>query len=380
MPEIDLSVSGVMIQRLRKHHISGVLRLMNAEGWYYYDHRELMRYLEMGEDCFALIRDGDIVGSIFSTNYGNQAWLGNIVVARSERGKGFAGHMIREAINHLRKERRVPTFRLGSVPLAIGLYKQLGFRPEAFTTAHEATLPLRLDVPISPDKGAEVEPLREIDLNAACDIDALIFKSRRDRLLRRLHRDSLPGSRVCLFKGGRVVGFLMIRRRLNSKTESGLSEGPEHAYRLGPCCVLPEYGINGFKMMFEKAIEAVHDEVRESCGTAKIYVVFPKNPVKKEILDDTKALSREMGIRATDQDLERVFDQHARLFEAPKSQKNEDQWKYMRSIGFHQEYFEQVMSFNPDEETGSAQRSIETSTSAADPEGIFASATPGDKA
>ncbi len=49
----------------------------------------------------------------------------------------------------------------------------------------------------------------------------------------------------------------------------------------------------------------------------------------------------------------------------------------MESLGFHQEYFEQVMSYTPGEaaDTPPAQRKAEETR--ADPEGIFAAATPG---
>jgi len=52
----------------------------------------------------------------------------------------------------------------------------------------------------------------------------------------------------------------------------------------------------------------------------------------------------------------------------------------MKRLGFHQEYFEQVMSYTPEEaaDTDLAHRKAERTR--ADPEGIFASATPGDKA
>ena len=52
----------------------------------------------------------------------------------------------------------------------------------------------------------------------------------------------------------------------------------------------------------------------------------------------------------------------------------------MENLGFHQEYFEQVMSYTPGEavETQPSQRKAEETR--ADPEGIFALATSGDKA
>jgi ribosomal protein S18 acetylase RimI-like enzyme len=142
MADIVVNSPGVRVLRLHEEHIDGIIELMNEEGWYYYDHYELKRYLTLNQDCFTLLKDGRITGSIFTTNFGNQAWIGNIIVATEVRGMGLAARLIREVIDYLRKKKHVLTFRLGSVPLAIGLYKKVGFHAEAFTTSQGAELPL----------------------------------------------------------------------------------------------------------------------------------------------------------------------------------------------------------------------------------------------
>jgi len=82
MKELTINTPGVKVLRLREEHIDGIIELMNKEGWYYYDYHELKRYLNLNQDCFTLLKDGRIIGSIFTTNYGNQAWIGNIIVAK----------------------------------------------------------------------------------------------------------------------------------------------------------------------------------------------------------------------------------------------------------------------------------------------------------
>jgi hypothetical protein len=253
--------------------------------------------------------------------------------------------------------------------LAIGLYKRVGFRAEAFTTAREAGLPIE---PEYEDLGLgdniSVENIRAHDLDAIAEIDARFFKSNRSALLTEIYNDST--GRVCLKDKGTITGFLMIRRRQTSKKEGGFAEGPDHAWRLGPSCVLPEYGINGFKALFREAIKPVNEAVCQLGGTARIYAVFPKNAFKKDIYSDTRELAKAMGMDR-DMDLDGIFDEHDQIFGAPPSAKNAAQQQFMERLGFHQEYFEQVMRYTS-EEPGE--------TSEAEPEGIFASATPGDKA
>jgi GNAT superfamily N-acetyltransferase len=145
MTEIIINAPGVKVLNLHEEHIDGIIELMNKEGWYYYDHHELKRYLNLNQDCFTLLKDGRIAGSIFTTNYCSQVWIGNIIVAEEFRGMGLAGKLIRGVIDYLYENKHVLAFRLGSVPLAIGLYKKVGFHPESFTTAQQAELPLKVE-------------------------------------------------------------------------------------------------------------------------------------------------------------------------------------------------------------------------------------------
>ena len=380
MTELTLNIPGVKVLHLHEKHIDVVIELMNKEGWYYYDHHELKRYLNLNQDCFTLFKDGSIVGSIFTTNYGNQAWIGNIIVAKEARGKGFAAKLIRGVIDYLYENKHVLTFRLGAVPLAIGLYKKVGFHAEAFTTSQEAELPLKAEYErLNLDGNILVERLEAHDLEAIGEIDKRYFKSKRLQFLMNVYNDSIKESCFCLKDQKKVVGFLMLRRRQASKDEGRFAEGPDYAYRLGPSCVLPEYGINGFKALLQKAIRVVNEEVHQLGGSAKIYAVFPKNANKEEIYEDTRELAKSMDMD-TNIKLDKVFDEHDLIFGAQKSKKNEEQWKYMEYMGFHQEYFEQVMSYTPGEALNTQPSKRKAEETRADTEGIFASATPGDKA
>ena len=291
MKELTINTPGVKVLRLREEHIDGIIELMNKEGWYYYDYHELKRYLNLNQDCFTLHKDGRIIGSIFTTNYGNQAWIGNIIVAKEVRGMGLAAKLIRVVIDYLRENKHVLTFRLGAVPLAIGLYKKVGFHAEAFTTSQEAELPIKAEYEeMNLGENIQVDKLSIHDLEAIGEIDERFFKSNRLQFLMNVFNDSIKDSCFCLKDMGKVVGFLMIRRRQSSKDEGRFAEGPDYAYRLGPSCVLPEYGINGFKALFQKAIRAVNVEVRQLSGSARMYAVFPKNADKEEIYEDTLEL------------------------------------------------------------------------------------------
>lgn len=370
----------IRLTPLSKEHIGPILALMNQEGWYYYDTKELDRYLKLKEACFALIHDEKIIGSIFTTNYGNQAWLGNIIVSgKSEgssylyRNKGYAGQMIRHAMQVL-SEKGVKTFRLGSVPTAIGAYKKVGFQAESFTTAQEAFLPLEMtQEETGLTENMTIEEMTLEDLTGdVVRIDKAFLKSDRLNLFRELYHDSIRESCLCLKDQGRIVGYIMIRHRTVSKQEGAFAEGPDYVYRLGPSCVLPEYGVSGFKALLQQALRPVNAEVERLGLSAKIYVVFPQNADKDRIYADFEAMG------GTDAD--RVFNEHGHIFGATPLAKNDELWAYMKSLGFVQEYFEQTMSVTLGEEADLDPEKRAAHQILADGEGIFASATPGDKA
>jgi GNAT superfamily N-acetyltransferase len=378
--EISINTPRVEVQKLHEEHIDGILELMNQEGWYYYDHHELNRYLTLNQDCFVLLKDNRIIGSIFTTNYAKQAWIGNIIVEKDSRGTGLATKLIRKVLDYLHENKHILTYRLGAVPLAIGLYKKLGFQPEGFTTAQEAELPIKVEFSeVDLGENIQVERMDISDLEAICEIDKQFFRSERKQLLMNLYNDSIKKSCFSLKDQGKMVGFLMIRRRDSSKIEGCFAEGPDYSYRLGPSCVIPKYGFMGFKALFQKAIQAVNEEVYQLEGSAKIYTVSPKNADKEEIYEDTRNLAKAMGMDMNI-NLDRVFNEHDLIFRRQKSTKNEEQWKYMKSLGFHQEYFEQVMSYTHGEQNNLQPTQRKAEKTRTDSEGIFATATPGDKA
>jgi len=376
MPGVTMPpLSDIKFEKFREQHINELLKLMNREKWYYYDYKELSRYLKLKEVCYVLKDDENVIGSIFTTNYGNQAWLGNILVHKDFRGKGLGQDMIYYVVEKLIKM-GVNTFRLGSVPLAIGLYKRLGFHPELLTTAQEADLPLKKNF----EETGNVQNVRKIlqdDLEEICNIDESYFKSNRYKLFNELYNDSIKESCLCLEEKGRIVGFIMIRRRSSSKKEGDFNEGPDYVYRLGPSCVLPGIGIEGFKILFQEALRPINSEVEKFEGNAKIFVSFPRNADEVKVFEDLIKLGKAMGIENKP---EEVFSEHQHIFNTKKVEKNDVQWKYMKSLGFNQEYFEQVMSYTPNDAWTTSPENNKANETKLDPTGIFASATPGDKA
>jgi len=359
------------IMDITEQHIDQLLSLMITETWYYYDYHELKRYLKMNEVCHVLQDEGGVIGSIFSTDYGNQAWIGNIVVKRSERKKGYGTEMIHSMITkHIQKGQ--DTFRLASVPEAIKFYQKppYVFHAEYFTTAQQVALPLEMNIEQTELDGY-VRQIELDDLETICHLDTQFFRSNRLGLFQQLYEDSIKKSCLCLEINGEIKGFLMLRRRGSSKQEGNFRDGPDHVYRIGPSCISPEYGMRGFEALFQKAIKHLNDQARNLAGDARVYIVFPRNAKKEEIYEDLTRRGKKP---------EEFFSGDEHVFETGRSKKNEDQWKYLERYGFEEEYYELVMSYVHNKDPTSSHHAWKGNETRANTEGIFASATPGDKA
>lgn len=356
---------------LKEQHIEQLLSLMIAQTWYYYDEHELNRYLKMNEVSHVLQEGNRVIGSIFTTNYGIQTWIGNLLVQRSDRNKGYGMKMIHSIITKLVGKGQ-DTFRLASVPEAIGLYQKppYVFHAEYFTTAQQATLPLKMNMEQT-DLDWYIRQIEPNDLEAICYIDAQFFKSNRFRLYQQLCEDSIKKSCLCLEINGEIKGFLMARRRRRTKQEGNFKDGPDHVYRIGPSCISPEYGMRGFKALFQKVIEHLNYQVEDLRGDARMYIVFPMNAKKEKIYEDLTKREKKP---------EEIFTGEEHIFETEKSKKNEDQWEYLKSLGFKEEYYELVMSYMHNENPTTPHHTWKGNETKANTEGIFASATPGDKA
>jgi predicted GNAT family acetyltransferase len=118
---------------------------------------------------------GEDVGFVVTVDYGEMAWIGNLIVVPGMRGRGIGEALMRRGMEHL-EGRGVRTIRLDGVQKAIPLYRRLGFRDEYWS--------LRYTGRASRNPVAYAEPMRRSDLDAVTELDEAYFKGRRGRMLR----------------------------------------------------------------------------------------------------------------------------------------------------------------------------------------------------
>ncbi|HUK12593.1 MAG TPA: GNAT family N-acetyltransferase [Thermoanaerobaculaceae bacterium] len=205
------------------------------------------------QGCFAAVVGGAPVGMITTTAYRATGWIGNLIVAPGQRGKGIGTALMRRAIDVL-EARGLRTLRLEADPMGIAIYRGLGFRDE-FDSPR-----FRLDA--APDGGPDpAAPLGAADLDAVARFDAVRFGDGRRPLLALLLDRASAAWRVPA--RGRLAGYLMLLAGA-----SGLRIGPWVADRP------------------EAARDLLHSALRRAAGRTVTLAVPGGNPGAPGLLAD----------------------------------------------------------------------------------------------
>jgi len=177
------------------------LGLINMVGWGLTDtdYRRMLAFSPEG--IFKATLGGGDVGIVVTVDYGEMAWIGNLIVVPEMRGRGIGEALMRRAMEHL-EGRGVRTIRLDGVQKAIPLYRRLGFRDEYWS--------LRYTGRASRSPDAYAEPMRKSDLDAVTELDEAFFKGRRGHLLRWVY-DRFPDLCFASWKDGELTGFIMAK-------------------------------------------------------------------------------------------------------------------------------------------------------------------------
>ena len=177
------------------------LGLINMVGWGLTDtdYRRMLAFSPEG--IFKATLGGEDVGIVVTVDYGEMAWIGNLIVVPDMRGRGIGEALMRRAMEHL-EGRGVRTIRLDGVQKAIPLYRRLGFRDEYWS--------LRYTGRASRSPVAYAEPMRKSDLDAVTVLDEAFFKGRRGHLLRWVY-DRFPDLCFASWKDGELTGFIMAK-------------------------------------------------------------------------------------------------------------------------------------------------------------------------
>ncbi len=130
--------------------------------------------------------------------FGYSAWLGNILVHSTHRGKGYGTKITKELIK-VAKKNGVETCNLIATPLGKSIYENLGFKTELnyeFYSSAQVEFNFNIDVGIRKATITDFEDIKNIDY--------LITGENRMEML----KFYLPNTYVALMKGNNVGFFI----------------------------------------------------------------------------------------------------------------------------------------------------------------------------
>ncbi len=143
--------------------------------------------------------DGAVVATGVATVSGRVGWVGTIVVALDQRGRGL-GRAMTEAVMDRLREAGCETFALIATELGRPLYEKLGFRVQSMLHLMQSD---RLPDPPEPPAGSRIHLLEPVDLPSVFALDASATGEDRRTLLTAL---AANGGRI-LERDGELRGY-----------------------------------------------------------------------------------------------------------------------------------------------------------------------------
>lgn len=186
---------------MKKEDLDFFMHLMDMVGWGMTptDYDRILRFSPEG--CFIAAQDGKDLGMVASVNYGEIAWIGNLVVLPETRGKGIGAQLMQYCMDYL-VSTGTKAIRLDGVPLAIPLYHRLGFMDEYRSLRYMG------DAVGHPETNCR--PMKKEDLDMVSKLDLSVFKAPRREILEYVH-ELYPDLCFTYWSNEEIVGYIMAK-------------------------------------------------------------------------------------------------------------------------------------------------------------------------
>lgn len=152
--------------------------------------------------CLVVEAPGERVGIGVATAYGEYGFVGELIVARSQRGSGIGARLLDQAVACLR-DHGAQSIDLDGVIAAVSLYERAGFRKICRSLRFYGRLPGREHPAVRPMQAQDMEPVSRLDREA-------FGANRRFFLERRL--SLYPDLCHILELDGAIAGYIFGRR------------------------------------------------------------------------------------------------------------------------------------------------------------------------
>jgi GNAT superfamily N-acetyltransferase len=225
-------------RKMKKSDVRFFMNLMEIVGW-----GMTLRDFEIilcfsPEGCFITEQDGKKVGMVVTTNYGDVAWIGNLVVMPKYRGKGIGAELMSYAMDYL-KSCGVKTIKLDGVQSAIPLYRRLGFTDEYWSLRYVGIAMPQMENLSKQMKSSDLEEIAALDLK--------VFKAPRPKILEYVY-ELYPDLCFTHWVEGKLIGFIMAKEGKNQ-------------LKIGPWIVKQGYQTEAEQLLHSLMNQRVGDEM-----------------------------------------------------------------------------------------------------------------------
>ena len=166
-------------------------------------------FIERGHVYAAQTQEGRIVATTATLPYGDRfAWISMVLVKGEYRRHGLATQLMRQAMDELGREGRIPI--LDATPDGRAVYRRLGFEDSwGFARLIRREGPSAA-IALAGPADVTIQPITDRDWPTLCAYDAAAFGAERGAVLAGL-RGRLPAAELVAERAGRIVGFALGR-------------------------------------------------------------------------------------------------------------------------------------------------------------------------
>ena len=234
---------------MQKSDLDFFMQLMDMVGWgmTLIDFDRIIRFSPEG-GFIASSNEKDL-GMVVTVNYGDIAWIGDLVVVPESRGKGIGAMLMQYAIDYL-VSTGTKSIRLDGVQPAIPLYHRLGFKDEYWSLRYVGKAKRHSEI--------ICQPMMKEDMEEVAALDLSVFKAPRRYIIEYFH-ELYPELCFTARDGKKLVGYIMAK------------EGKDQV-KIGPWIAKKGYSIEAEQLLhavMNKRIEEVLwlgvPEPNESC-------------------------------------------------------------------------------------------------------------------
>lgn len=191
-----------MIKNLSFSDIPFAYSLTRVEGWSTLQEELEDLLFEDPKSNFILKFEDKPIGMVFGTSYKNFAFIGNFIIQKEFRHKGFGKHFFSKLLEDLR-ERDINTFCLDAVLEAARFYEHFGFKKICKSLRFRGVLPFP-----QMSKPENMKLVRDEMFDKLVEFDKSYFGGDRSVLLRRIFQRN-PSLCHYLTQNGEIIGYIM---------------------------------------------------------------------------------------------------------------------------------------------------------------------------